>query len=65
MSSMVIEGIGWTIANSENLSMDVRKYFVSVEKMSMCNISPTWDGIGVSPSSCFLGCFAVSDDFAS
>jgi len=41
MSSMVLEGIGWTIANFENLSMDVKKYFLSVEKMSMFDISPT------------------------
>jgi len=27
-----------------------------VEKMSMCNISPTCEGIGVLPNYCLLGC---------
>jgi len=29
--TMVLEGTGWTVANLENLSMQVRKYFLSVE----------------------------------
>jgi len=41
--------------NFENLSMQVRKIFLSVDKTSKCNISPTCEGIGVLPKSCLLG----------
>lgn len=46
--------IRWTIANLENLSVQVRKYLLSLEKMSTCRYSPANDGIGVSGIICFL-----------
>jgi len=55
---MVLDEIDWTMTNFENLSMHVRNYFLSVEKMSICSISPTRDGTGVLPSSCFLKCLS-------
>jgi len=50
-----LEDKGCITANFENLSMQVRKIFLSVEKMLMFNTSPTCEGIGVLPC-CFLGC---------
>lgn len=38
VSSIVLDMIGWTTVNLENLLMQVRKYFLSVEKMSKCSI---------------------------
>jgi len=49
---MVLEAIGWTIENFDNLSTQVRKYFLSVENMSICNNSPVYEEIGVSPRIC-------------
>jgi len=34
---MVLEAIGWTIENFDNLSTQVRKYILSEENMSICN----------------------------
>jgi len=57
-SSIVLDGFGWTTPNFENLSMQVRKNFLSVEKMSTCNIFLHAKGFGVSPIFCFLGCLS-------
>jgi len=50
---IALDTIGCTVANLENLSMQVKNSFLSVEKMLICSISPTYGGIGVTPSSCF------------
>lgn len=55
------DGSGCTTANFENLSMQVRNSFLSVAKLSMCNISPAYEGIGVAPNSCFCGCLSYLD----
>jgi len=40
ISTIVLDIIGCTKANLENLSTQVKNCFLSVENMSMCNISP-------------------------
>jgi len=54
MSTIILDCTGCTTANFDNLPTHVRNCFLSVEKMSMCNISPVYLGMGVSPSSRLL-----------
>jgi len=57
-STMALEGSGCITANFENLSTQVKNNFLSVDYMSICSISPAYEGIGVTPNSCFLGCLS-------
>jgi len=53
-STMAPEGSGCTTANFENLSTQVKNNFSFMEYMSICSISAAYEGIGVTPNSCFL-----------
>jgi len=43
--------------------MQAKKIFLSVEKMSMCNISPAYEGIGVIPNCDNCTSYLVSEKF--
>lgn len=53
-TKFVWDNIGWTIANFLNLSIQRRRDFLYVEKMSIWSIS----AVGVIPSSCLSGCLS-------